>query len=44
MNMNIYENHIYKLRINMSEIVVFAVCFQLEKSSKTKSITKNVKA
>ena len=28
--MNIYETHIYELRINMSEIMILAVCFQLK--------------
>ena len=30
----IYENHICELRINMSEIVILAVCFQLKQLKK----------
>ena len=34
MNMNQYENHICELRINMREIIVLAVCFQLKQLKK----------
>ena len=34
MKMDIYENDICKLRINMSEIVILAVCFQLKQLKK----------